>query len=118
MSAQEAPGSTVFVLSPFLASRLSEEIEKLGNDAPLPLKQLWGMLNPSQDEHFAAAHARRYLEAVYGSDVAFRAPETFPNLLERWLLGVAGGNEAYAEEQLALIERMCGARQGHHEEKP
>ena len=48
--------------------------------------------------------ARRYLEARFGKDVWFRAPETFENLLERWIWAVASNAPELAEESLAAIE--------------
>lgn len=48
--------------------------------------------------------ARRYLEARYGLDVWFRAPETFDNLLERWIWAVASNAPELAEESIVAIE--------------
>jgi hypothetical protein len=63
-------------------------------------------LQDEPTEHFTKGHARRYMEAVYGDSVWFRAPETFNNVLERWMWGVACNVEDYAETQMAIIEQM------------
>lgn len=49
----------------------------------------------------------RYFVARYGNEVGFRAPETFDNALERWMLYVSGGSMDLAEKEMALIERKC-----------
>ena len=46
----------------------------------------------------------RYFVAVHGEKYGYRAPETFGNILEQWMLGVAGGNEEFAEQKIASIE--------------
>jgi len=56
--------------------------------------------------------AQRYMEARFGKDVWFRAPETFQNILERWIWCVAGGNVDFAEKQMATIEEMAAAARG------
>lgn len=48
--------------------------------------------------------AQRYLEARYGKDVWYRAPETFANTLERWIWAVASDAAGLAEECIAAIE--------------
>jgi hypothetical protein len=48
--------------------------------------------------------ARRYLEAVYGKDVWFRAPETFENLVERWIWTVSTGMTSPGNEIMTEIE--------------
>ena len=48
-------------------------------------------------------HAKRYLEARYGKNVWFRAPETF-GAFERWIWCVASDDAAHAEEQIKAIE--------------
>jgi hypothetical protein len=57
--------------------------------------------------------ARRYLVAVYGEDVWFRAPETFTSLLERWIWAVGTGTGAadMAEENITRIEQLCAERE-------
>lgn len=49
----------------------------------------------------------RYFVAVHGKDYIYRAPETFPNRVERWMLAVLRGDDdgiEAAENQIALIE--------------
>jgi hypothetical protein len=53
------------------------------------------------------AQARRYMEAVYGESVWFRAPETFGNVLERWIWAVGTGEPELAEEAMGRIETMA-----------
>lgn len=48
----------------------------------------------------------RYFSALYGESYAYRAPETFTNALERWMLLVASGDLIAAESQMAEIEKM------------
>jgi hypothetical protein len=57
-------------------------------------------------------HAGRYLRAVYGPDYIYRAPETFGNLLERWIWAVAAGVPEMAHASIADIERHCAERDG------
>ncbi len=52
-------------------------------------------------------HARRYMEAVYGKSVWFAAPETFQNVLERWIWGVASDSVYWTEESIARIEELA-----------
>ncbi len=50
----------------------------------------------------------RYFKAVYGDDVVFRAPETFPNVLERWMIyATTPGGEKLAEEHMQFIEKKA-----------
>lgn len=61
----------------------------------------------------AREQARRYLEAQYGPDVWFAAPETFNNVLERWIWAVASGCEdTLGEDCITAIEAHAKARQG------
>ena len=59
----------------------------------------------SQDTttHWAADHAKRYMEARYGKDVWYSAPENF-GAFERWVYAVASNEPEAAEEQMAKIE--------------
>lgn len=52
-----------------------------------------------------AVQATAYLRAVYGKDLGYRAPETFP-ALERWVLALARGDFEWAEE---LMEQTVKA---------
>jgi hypothetical protein len=62
----------------------------------------------------AREQARRYMEAVYGKNVWFKAPETFSNVLERWIWAVASSTEdTLGEECMTAIEaKMTEVRQG------
>lgn len=55
-------------------------------------------------------HANRYLKAVYGPDYVYRAPETFGNLVERWIWAVSAGLPEMAHACIAEIERHCAER--------
>jgi len=48
--------------------------------------------------------ARRYLVARYGDKVWFRAPETFENVLERWIWAIAQNSPDMAESCMKQIE--------------
>lgn len=52
----------------------------------------------------------RYFTAVHGKDYVYRAPETFGNVLERWMLAVLAGDMEYADESMDLIEKLVAAR--------
>jgi hypothetical protein len=57
--------------------------------------------------------AGRYLEARYGKDVWYAAPETFNNTLERWVWAVASGYEdTVGEECMTAIEAHMAAQRG------
>ena len=49
----------------------------------------------------------RYFRAVYGDDYVYRAPETFDNVLERWMLAVADNDLEAAERHMATIEELA-----------
>lgn len=51
------------------------------------------------------SQARRYMEARYGENVWFKAPETFANAVERWIWAVASGAPEIAEESVIAIEQ-------------
>jgi cytochrome c-type biogenesis protein CcmH/NrfF len=57
------------------------------------------------------AQAQRYMVARYGKDVWYRAPETFGNMLERWIWAVASDVPAMAEESIAAIEQHFAERE-------
>ena len=59
-------------------------------------------------------HANLYLRAAYGPDVVYRAPETFRNMLERWIWAVAAGVPEIAHACIADIERYA-AEDGHRD---
>jgi hypothetical protein len=54
------------------------------------------------------AQARRYLQARYGASVWYAAPETFNNVLERWIWAVAGGDSDLADQCINEIEEHFG----------
>jgi hypothetical protein len=49
--------------------------------------------------------AQRYMVARYGENVWFRAPETFGNMLERWIWAVASDAASLAEESIPADEQ-------------
>ena len=55
--------------------------------------------------------AQRYMRAVHGPDFIYRAPETFDNVLERWIWALAAGMPDFAEAQMVQIEVMAAAHQ-------
>lgn len=48
----------------------------------------------------------RYFVGLYGEDYTYRAPETFPNQLEVWMLLVCSRDITAADEQMEKLERM------------
>lgn len=56
--------------------------------------------------------ASRYLIARYGESVWFRAPETFDNVLERWIWCLASGELDFAETCITQIEEFLGSGDG------
>jgi hypothetical protein len=57
----------------------------------------------------AREQARRYLRAVYGPDLVYRAPETFHGP-ERWIWAIAYDQGPMAETVIGGIEQLCAAR--------
>jgi len=61
-----------------------------------------------------AVQATSYLRAVYGKDLVYKAPETFP-ALERWVLALARGDFEWAEQlmdqTIAAIEESRRSRE-------
>jgi hypothetical protein len=85
----------------------------IGSDegAPDVLGDLKAELGEARSEaHMIRDHASRYLRAAYGPDYIYRAPETFGNLLERWIWAVAAGVPEMAHACIADIERHCAER--------
>ena len=65
----------------------------------------------SEDE--IREQATRYLTARYGTDVWYRAPETFGNMLERWIWAVASrAEDSLGEECMKAIEEHLTSRAG------
>jgi hypothetical protein len=55
-------------------------------------------------------HVSRYLKARYGDDVVYRAPETFENAIERWMIySTTHGAAGLAEQTMQLIEEKVKA---------
>lgn len=52
----------------------------------------------------------RYFVARYGDSYTFRAPETFDNALERWMLYVGGNAGDMAEAEMVNIETNLAGR--------
>lgn len=50
-------------------------------------------------------HIHRYFLAVYGKEYFYRAPETFSNVLERWMLAIMAGDLTIAEQHIEAIEQ-------------
>jgi hypothetical protein len=48
--------------------------------------------------------AARYLTARFGEGYAYRAPETFGNVVERWIWALAAGSGGLAESCISSIE--------------
>jgi hypothetical protein len=49
-------------------------------------------------------HINRYFVARHGKDYFYRAPETYDNALERWMLAVGAGDMGRAEHWIGEIE--------------
>jgi len=47
---------------------------------------------------------RRYFVARYGAEWIYKAPETFPNALERWMIYSTARDNHMAEAEMANIE--------------
>lgn len=57
-----------------------------------------------------ADQARQYLEAVYGENVWYKAPETFGNLVERWMYAVACGSQTLGAETMDFIKLLASEK--------
>lgn len=58
------------------------------------------------------AQVHQYFTALYGENYVYRAPETFDNALERWMLMVASGNLDAASRQMTEIEALIARNRG------
>jgi hypothetical protein len=97
--------------SPLWSGWLGSELD--GKPAPAEVASSEDLPAPAADgTGWAQGHARRYLTAVYGPDYVFAAPETFSNMLERWVWAVGAGAPELAETCMAAIEQHFAARQG------
>jgi len=56
------------------------------------------------DQEKVKEHIDRYFKAVHGPTYVYRAPETFQNAVEQWMLAVAADSEEMAEHTIATIE--------------
>lgn len=54
----------------------------------------------------------QYFTALYGENYVYRAPETFTNALERWMLLLAAGDLDASASQMAEIELMIRRDRG------
>lgn len=74
------------------------------------LREVAGDTKAIDEYPWQAQQARRYLEAMFGiENVWYRAPETFSNLLERWLWAVGTGNRDAGDHIMAQIEDAIAA---------
>lgn len=55
-------------------------------------------------------HIDRYFVAVHGKGYVYRAPETFQNVLECWMLAVGADQGEVAEECITQIEQHFGGK--------
>jgi hypothetical protein len=53
-----------------------------------------------------------YFTALYDENYVYRAPETFTNALERWMLLVAASDFVAAGNQMSEIETMIARDRG------
>jgi hypothetical protein len=53
---------------------------------------------------------RRYFVARYGEEWTYKAPETFPNALERWMIYATALDNHMAEAEMANIEAKIKAQ--------
>lgn len=62
------------------------------------------IVHEEAQQHLAMirGQAKSYLEARYGVNVWYRAPETF-SPFEQWIWAVAGGRDEFAEETMTTI---------------
>lgn len=58
------------------------------------------------------SQVHQYFTALYGENYVYRAPETFDNALERWMLLVASGDLDAASSQMAEIEQLIRRNRG------
>jgi hypothetical protein len=58
------------------------------------------------------AQIHAYFTARYGENYVYRAPETFDNALERWMLMVAAGDLDAASRQMTEIEALIARSRG------
>lgn len=117
-------------------AQLVQSLLDAGEISPGVARQLFAMLGRSGLEIDAAvpagaappssadvklgdiqAQAHRYFQAIYGPDYVYRAPETFGNLVERWIWAVGGDVPQMAEASMADIERLAAERRSAGEQE-
>lgn len=69
---------------------------------------------PDQEEPLEQVRQQinRYFVGLYGENYTYRAPETFPNQLEVWMLLVCSGDITAADEQMENLEGMIEKGKG------
>lgn len=98
-----APEIPEAVMTAALAARYGEETDTYGWQRVAEAVLLAAL--PLLAAEVIRDQARRYMEAAHGGSVWFKAPEAFPNVLERWIWAVASGHEGTTGEQaVAAIE--------------
>lgn len=60
----------------------------------------------SDDLNVVSHQIDQYFTALYGVNYVYRAPETFTNALERWMIYVASGHLDAAASQMSEIDLM------------
>jgi hypothetical protein len=65
----------------------------------------WALSHYVDDD--VRAQAQRYLDAAYGKEWHFRAPEAFDNALERWIVYLALGSREMAADTISRIEKLA-----------
>src|SRR5579859_4229656 len=103
-SGELSPESAARILSSLRASGLEIDATVPAEAAPPSPADV--KLGDIQDQ------ACRYFRAIYGPDYVYRAPETFGNLVERWIWAVGGDVAQMAEALMADIERLAAERRG------
>lgn len=58
------------------------------------------------NEETIEEHVSRYFKAVHGSSYVYKAPEGFPNALDRWMLYIVAGAKEMAEKEIKGIEKF------------
>lgn len=92
-----------------MSSAMAALDDSMCHGAELPTEWLAGQPDEPERPSWERDMARRYMEARYDEGWMYRAPESYPNILERWLWAVASGNGELAGECMLTIEE--GLRQ-------
>lgn len=105
----DGPSIPEEIMTAALAARYGEETDTYAWSAVAEAVLKAAVPHFSQDT--IRSQARRYMEAAYGPNVWFTAPEAFDNILERWIWAVASGHEGVTGEQaVAEIEEHVRMR--------